>query len=557
MDTASFHAEKGATIIQKVKTFLNQPRFVRNFSLLTTLFCTEVLVASVLYGINAALPHEAGYYETIHTGGGRVVHFVIAFSALFAAFAFLRYRTELKSILTVPCPIRWRLLALHLAALILFLFASVGVYGGRLTGNAAKLAAIGWLCAAFLAAVSAALAFLPWNVWSGIAHATRMLWLYAAAAALFICSAASWMQSLWQQASWLTFQLVRLFLVPFVANIVVKPERMRIGTQGFTVKIEDACSGLEGIGLLLAFACLWLVLFRKQARFPQALLLLPLSIVALFLLNSARIAALILIGNAGARDIAMGGFHSQAGWIAFNFVAFGSAILARRWSWVAVQPQTGSSGIEQAHSNPSLAYLAPFLAILAASIISRAASGSFEWLYSLRFIAALAVLWLFRRSYSQLRWSWGALAPAAGALVFFAWIAADRMIHGSMSMPAALAAASTPVRAIWIGMRILGAVLTVPIAEELAFRGFLMRRFVSDDFDSVPFQSVGWMGILGSSFLFGLMHGRQWLIASLTGIVYALFVRKTGRIGDAVAAHAFTNALLAAMVLIFGQWQLW
>jgi CAAX prenyl protease-like protein len=131
------------------------------------------------------------------------------------------------------------------------------------------------------------------------------------------------------------------------------------------------------------------------------------------------------------------------------------------------------------------------------------------------------------------------------------------MIHGSMSMPAALAAASTPVRAIWIGMRILGAVLTVPIAEELAFRGFLMRRFVSDDFDSVPFQSVGWMGILGSSFLFGLMHGRQWLIASLTGIVYALVVRKTGRIGDAVAAHAFTNALLAAMVLMFGQWQLW
>jgi len=32
---------------------------------------------------------------------------------------------------------------------------------------------------------------------------------------------------------------------------------------------------------------------------------------------------------------------------------------------------------------------------------------------------------------------------------------------------------------------------------------------------------------------------------------------RTERMGDAVAAHATTNGLLAAYVLLWGQWQLW
>jgi hypothetical protein len=32
---------------------------------------------------------------------------------------------------------------------------------------------------------------------------------------------------------------------------------------------------------------------------------------------------------------------------------------------------------------------------------------------------------------------------------------------------------------------------------------------------------------------------------------------RRGRIGEAVAAHALTNALLAIYVLVSGHWQLW
>jgi membrane protease YdiL (CAAX protease family) len=53
------------------------------------------------------------------------------------------------------------------------------------------------------------------------------------------------------------------------------------------------------------------------------------------------------------------------------------------------------------------------------------------------------------------------------------------------------------------------------------------------------------------------MHGGRWELGTVAGVVYALLIRQTGRMGNAVVAHALTNALIAVYVLSFGQWQLW
>src|ERR1017187_7711421 len=528
--------------------------------MLAALFGGEALLATLLLSGEGPTPKGSWLAAAIHSWGAWVARFAIAFSVLFATFAFLRYKSELKSI---PAPagcerIRWSLLAAHFAAIGLFSLASLGVYGDRLPVHDPNLVAAGWILAAAAATASAALTFLPWQFWSEMTRATGRLWIYAAGAAALTCTAATTFRSLWRPASRATFRLVELFLTPFVRDTVVQPDALRIGTHRFTVIIANDCSGLEGISLLLVFGLMWLVLFRNESRFPQALVLLPLGIVTLFLLNALRITVLILIGNAGARDIAWGGFHSQAGWIAFNSVAFGSSIVARRWSWVSARApsQAASKAVEEApHS--TAAFLVPFLAILAAGMISRAASGAFEWLYPLRFRAARAALWVFRRSYSRLDWNWNMVAPAAGMVVFLGWIAVDRVAGATTSMPAVLAGLSPWVRAGGIGLRILGAVLTVPIAEELAFRGFLLRRFMGADFESVPFRSTKWFAVLGSSVLFGFMHGGRWELGTVAGVVYALLIRQTGRMGNAVVAHALTNALIAVYVLSFGQWQLW
>jgi CAAX prenyl protease-like protein len=103
----------------------------------------------------------------------------------------------------------------------------------------------------------------------------------------------------------------------------------------------------------------------------------------------------------------------------------------------------------------------------------------------------------------------------------------------------------------------MAAITTVPIAEELVFRGFFIRRFISPDFESLPFNAFTWLGLGVSSLAFGLLHGNLWFAGIVAGLLYGWALLRRGRIGEAVIAHATTNALLAAYVLIFHHWHLW
>jgi len=269
---------------------------------------------------------------------------------------------------------------------------------------------------------------------------------------------------------------------------------------------------------------------------------------------------LVLIGNAGARQIALGGFHSQAGWIAFSAVGVGFCLVIQRVPWFTTRPQSWES-LGTATHNPTAAFLSPFLAIVATGMIAGAATaaGSLEWLYPLRFIAALGMLWVFRRSYASLSWRCDWLAPAIGAIVFVMWVRLDRFSNptADREISAALMASSTVARVTWITFRVLAAVVTVPLAEELAFRGFLMRRLLSRDFESVSFRRFSWFALLVSSVVFGLLHGGYWIAGSVAGILFGLAVLRRGRMGEAVVAHATANALLAAYILAYHKWHLW
>ena len=57
--------------------------------------------------------------------------------------------------------------------------------------------------------------------------------------------------------------------------------------------------------------------------------------------------------------------------------------------------------------------------------------------------------------------------------------------------------------------------------------------------------------------VFGVLPGSEWMAGTLAGVAYALALRHRGRMGDAVVAHAATNALLAAWVIARGDWHLW
>ena len=93
--------------------------------------------------------------------------------------------------------------------------------------------------------------------------------------------------------------------------------------------------------------------------------------------------------------------------------------------------------------------------------------------------------------------------------------------------------------------------ITVPIAEELTFRGYLLRRLLSANFDDLSTLRFTGLSCVVSSVLFGALHGR-WLAGTVAGLCPAWALYRRGRVDDAILAHAITNALITADVLILG-----
>ncbi len=110
----------------------------------------------------------------------------------------------------------------------------------------------------------------------------------------------------------------------------------------------------------------------------------------------------------------------------------------------------------------------------------------------------------------------------------------------------------------WLAFRAVGSVTVVPIVEELAFRGFLLRRIVARDFTSVSPKTATPVAIIISSLVFGVLHQR-WVMAMIAGTLFAVVQIRTGRTRDAMVSHAFANLVIAGWVLFtrdFSHWVL-
>jgi exosortase E/protease (VPEID-CTERM system) len=482
--------------------------------------------------------------------------FLIVYAVSLTMLSFLRGGAARSAASTSWADVPWRSgrLAVHVCLLLPFAVLSADLYSGALPVPFAVVA-VAWHAFALAAALALIAAAGPLDLWMSEVRRTGLVPLYALIAALAAVVAIQLSQRLWEPTAALTFRLVLLALHPLLPGLQSNFSTLTLATERFAVTISEQCSGLEGVGLMLAFCATWLWYFRREYRFPRALVVVPAALLLAFLLNVVRIAALVAIGDAGYPSIAMVGFHSQAGWIAFNATALGVAVLAKRSSWMRRDPSgpAAAAGTD----NATAAFLMPLLAILAAGMIAHALSAGFELLYPLRLVAAVAALWVYRKSYSRFDRNIGWRAPAIGVLIAGIWLLCAHFLIPPSPIPEALASLPAPLRAAWITARVLAATVTVPIAEELAYRGYLLRRLVDADFQSVRFNDVRWPALAVCAAVFGIMHGALWFPGILAGLAYGALAIKTRRISEAVVAHATTNALLAAAVLLFDQWQLW
>ena len=469
------------------------------------------------------------------------------------------------------------------------------LFAGQIVSFAGVFAALGWLAAGApqtpLGDVGMALAVaLPAAAWLAcslgaiaprLALAQTLLGTAAACAAFAVLTwnMGDLTQSFWNQTSEPTIRLVELLLGPCADGPVVRPEPFVIGTDSFRVRILAACSGFQGIGLVTMLLSGYLFWFRSSLRFPQAILLLPVGVVLIWLANVVRITALILVGIWISPEIALDGFHSAAGWIAFLTVGLGIIWTASCMPFFTrIEPALSGADhsasasmmnvpgmppihdVGQPATITSATCLLPFLVLTAITILTRALTSGFDLLYPVRVVCVAAVLWHLRQ---QLRWRdcrISLMPVAIGAGAFAVWM----MLTPAVATSSALAAASqdpahlgAPWAALWLCFRVAGSVLTVPIAEELFFRGFLIRRCISEDADSVPIGQFSWFSFLVSSIAFGALHGDAWLAAIVVGMLFGLALFTRRRLFDAVVAHATTNALLSGYVIATGSWAQW
>ncbi len=211
---------------------------------------------------------------------------------------------------------------------------------------------------------------------------------------------------------------------------------------------------------------------------------------------------------------------------------------------------------------PWLPYVLPFalyLAFLAVQTPER-----LPWLYPLKTVVVAMALAVFWRCYEELKSDLEALGIGVGTLAIVIWIAIDPYYPGSSRLLGSSSSApfdpntitNATYRWTFLAFRLLGAVIVVPLMEELFWRGFLIRWLVKEDFKSVPVGTFTRPSFGITALLFGLEH-EQWLAGIICGALYNALLYRTKSLSTCVLAHATSNTLLAAWVLARGDWRFW
>jgi exosortase E/protease (VPEID-CTERM system) len=451
----------------------------------------------------------------------------------------------------------WKWYVAELALFIGFVPLTAVVFEGQFeVANGALWHSLWWLLVLAIIGASCCVV-LPPQAWLTLIQRQWFLILGAVSIGGLAWGAGQATDELWIPLGKSTLWLVSEFLNLLTADVVLGPGEFVIGTSRFSVEIAAACSGYEGIGLASIFVGTYLWWRRTDLRWPNAWLLLPMAIGLIWLCNGLRLAGLILIGSWGWREIALGGFHSQAGWLAFNAVALGLVVASQHSRFFSVNVFREPSARSASTTG---AYLMPLLALVATLMVTSAMSSGFDWLYPLRVVAVAGVVAYYISHYRQLDWTWSWTAVGLGGVAFLLWMALEPAAPPSSQqhpIAAGLAGISTGGAALWLFFRVIGSILAVPLAEELAFRGYLMRRLLSADFSEVPPTRFSWFALAISSALFGALHPGRWLAGTLAGAIFGLALYRRGNVLDAVLAHATTNALIAVYVLSTGSWSLW
>ncbi len=356
---------------------------------------------------------------------------------------------------------------------------------------------------------------------------------------------------LFPPTAWLVVTILNLMGFVTTTNLAI----YQITLGNFAVEVEPVCLGYEGVIICLVVLSSYFFFNRQRLNFPHILLVYPVIILLLFILNSLRIAVLMIIGEKISSDMAIIGFHSAAGWVELLIVLGLSLLLVNKSAFFSKVSTDFTFDFSK-----NKVQLVPQVLLMFASLFSLLLSPGFEWVYPFKVIIVGILLWSWW-PHLNLKFSKQPLLPIAlGVITFIIWISLVPVDKAKSSF-FATKLFSVPEWGVllWVSFRVLGAGVIVPLAEELAFRGYL--------FDELGYFLETYLGKYGAgiktitvlsvtSVGFGLLHS-DWVAATLSGVSFGLIRLYRNRVMDAVIAHSVTNLLLSAYVIHYSAWSLW
>lgn len=185
--------------------------------------------------------------------------------------------------------------------------------------------------------------------------------------------------------------------------------------------------------------------------------------------------------------------------------------------------------------------------------------------YAVKVVVVAAMLWMFRRAYTRARWHGWHLGVVVGVVGIFQWVGMQLFLQrfetfqpSGEAFDPTKAFASTGAMYAFIAIRVAGAVVLVPVMEELFWRDFLWRQILApNDFKLAGVGEWGWGPFLGVSASFALVHGNWWLTSIVWALIMAGLLVYTKSLGACIVAHAVTNLLLGMYVLRYRDWGFW
>lgn len=183
------------------------------------------------------------------------------------------------------------------------------------------------------------------------------------------------------------------------------------------------------------------------------------------------------------------------------------------------------------------------------------------WVYPLQTFLCGALLVFFWRDYEFQSLRRPVFTAGLALLAFFIWISPQQFLHAVPRVhgfnPDTIKDEPT-VYGSTVLLRFLRLVVVVPLLEEIFWRGFLLRYFIAERFETVPLGTFSLLSFSVVTFAFCFSHSAaDWPAALITGALYNVVIYRTRSLSSAVFAHSLTNLTLGLWIMATKEWGFW